>query len=57
LFDLAWDLTGTEFGRRGVQFERYGGGDPVRVTAGGYLGYDKRRCFDLVERALEGVRE
>jgi anthranilate 3-monooxygenase (FAD)/4-hydroxyphenylacetate 3-monooxygenase len=52
LYNVAWDLAGEAFGQRGVQFERYGGGDPMRVTAGGYLGYDKSRCIGLVERAM-----
>jgi anthranilate 3-monooxygenase (FAD) / 4-hydroxyphenylacetate 3-monooxygenase len=52
LFNLAWDLTGDAFGQRGVLFERFGGGDPMRVAAGGYLGYDPSSCFALVDRAL-----
>ena len=51
LYKLAWDLCGDAFGRA-VQYERYYAGDPVRVLAGNYLGYDKADCFRLVDRAL-----
>jgi anthranilate 3-monooxygenase (FAD)/4-hydroxyphenylacetate 3-monooxygenase len=53
LFKLAWDLCGDAFGIRQMQYERYYAGDPVRTTAGNYLGYDFRdECERLVERAL-----
>ena len=52
LYKLAWDLCGDAFGQRAVQYERYYAGDPVRVLAGNYLGYDKADCFRLVDRAL-----
>jgi 4-hydroxyphenylacetate 3-monooxygenase oxygenase component len=54
LFKLAWDLTGTQFGQRMLQYERYYAGDPVRVGAGYYLNYDVAELLALVRRALEG---
>jgi len=56
LYKLAWDLCGDAFGQRAVQYERYYAGDPVRVLAGNYLGYDKTDCFRLVDRALTLAR-
>ena len=40
MFKLAWDATGTQFGQRMLQYERYYAGDPVRVGAAYYLDYD-----------------
>jgi 4-hydroxyphenylacetate 3-monooxygenase oxygenase component len=53
LFKLAWDVTGTEFGQRMLQYERYYAGDPVRVGAGYYLDHDVAPLLALVRRALE----
>jgi anthranilate 3-monooxygenase (FAD)/4-hydroxyphenylacetate 3-monooxygenase len=53
LFKLAWDLAGDAFGMRQLQYERYYAGDPVRILAGNYLGYDKSACRALVRRALD----
>jgi anthranilate 3-monooxygenase (FAD) / 4-hydroxyphenylacetate 3-monooxygenase len=52
LYKLAWDLCGDGFGQRAVQYERYYAGDPVRLHAMNYLGYDKTDAFRLVDRAL-----
>ncbi len=52
LFKLAWDLAGDSFGARQLQYERYYAGDPVRVTAGSYLGCDDREIMRLVRDAL-----
>jgi len=49
---LAWDLCGDAFGQRAVQYERYYAGDPVRMFAMNYNGYDKTECFRLVDHAL-----
>jgi 4-hydroxyphenylacetate 3-monooxygenase oxygenase component len=54
LFKLAWDLTGDAFGQRIQQYVRYYSGDPIRNSAGFYLGYDKAAAFDTVDRALAG---
>ena len=54
LFKLAWDLTGTQFGQRMLQYERYYAGDPVRVGAGYYLGHDVGHLLAQVQRALKG---
>ena len=50
---LAWDATGTQFGQRMLQYERYYAGDPVRVGAAYYLGYDVAPLLAQVERALK----
>ncbi len=52
LFKLAWDLAGNSFGTRLLQYERYYAGDPVRITAGNYLGCDDREMMKLVGEAL-----
>ncbi|MDT7777060.1 MAG: anthranilate 3-monooxygenase / 4-hydroxyphenylacetate 3-monooxygenase [Pseudonocardiales bacterium] len=52
LYKLAWDLCGDGFGQRAVLYERYYAGDPVRLYAMNYLGYDKTDAFRLVDRAL-----
>jgi len=54
LSKLAWDLTGTQFGQRMLQYERYYAGDPVRVGAGYYLGHDVEHLLAQVQRALKG---
>jgi 4-hydroxyphenylacetate 3-monooxygenase oxygenase component len=52
LSKLAWDVTGTQFAQRMVQYERYYAGDPVRVGAGFYLMQDVGPLLQVVERAL-----
>ena len=52
LFKLAWDLTGSSFAQRLLQYVSYYSGDPLRLTAGYYLAYNKQPLFDLVARAL-----
>ena len=54
LFKLAWDLTGDAFGQRVRQYVKFYSGDPVRNTAGFYLGYDKTVFSDTVDRVLAG---
>jgi len=56
LFKLAWDATGDSFAQRMAQYVRFYSGDPIRLTAGFYMQYDKRELLELVERAL-GRRE
>jgi anthranilate 3-monooxygenase (FAD)/4-hydroxyphenylacetate 3-monooxygenase len=56
LFKLAWDVTGESFAQRMAQYVRFYSGDPIRLTAGFYMQYDKAPLFELVERAL-GRRE
>jgi aromatic ring hydroxylase len=53
LSKLAWDVTGTQFGQRMLQYERYYAGDPVRVGAGYYLDYDVAPLLAQVQRALK----
>jgi len=52
LAKLAWDATGTQFGQRMLQYERYYAGDPVRVGASLYMRHDVDELMRLVERAL-----
>ncbi len=56
LFKLAWDATGETFGQRMAQYVRFYSGEPIRLTAGFYMQYDKAPLLELVERAL-GRRE
>jgi aromatic ring hydroxylase len=56
LFKLAWDATGETFAQRMAQYVRFYSGDPIRLTAGFYMQYDKAPLFEIVERAL-GRRE
>jgi len=56
LFKLAWDVTGETFAQRMAQYVRFYSGDPIRLTAGFYMQYDKAPLLELVERAL-GRRE
>ncbi len=55
IFKLAWDVTGTQFAQRMVQYERYYAGDPVRVGAAYYLDHDVAPLLAMVERALGGA--
>lgn len=57
IFKLAWDVTGTAFAQRVQQYVTYYSGDPIRITAAFYLGYDKQPLFDIVERALGNIDE
>ena len=52
LFKLAWDVTGESFAQRMAQYVRFYSGDPIRLTAGFYMQYEKEPLFELVERAL-----
>jgi 4-hydroxyphenylacetate 3-monooxygenase oxygenase component len=54
IFKLAWDATGTQFGQRMLQYERYYAGDPVRVTAAYYAAFDVKPLLAMVQRALAG---
>lgn len=50
----AWDVVGNAFGSRQVLYERFLSGDPVRLTAGRYLSYDKE---PLMERVRDFLRQ
>jgi aromatic ring hydroxylase len=52
LFKLAWDVTGSAFAQRMTQYVTFYSGDPVRLTAAFYVGYDKEPLTDIVDRAL-----
>ncbi|MFI5888290.1 4-hydroxyphenylacetate 3-hydroxylase family protein [Streptomyces sp. NPDC051554] len=52
LLKLAWDATGSAFGQRQMQYERYHSGDPVRLAAAQYSGYDTSPLLETVNRAL-----
>lgn len=49
---LAWDATGTQFGQRMLQYERYYAGDPVRVAATLYMRQNADELMAMVKRAL-----
>jgi 4-hydroxyphenylacetate 3-monooxygenase oxygenase component len=53
LSKLAWDVTGTQFAQRMLQYERYYAGDPVRLGAAFYLMQDVEPLLKIVDRALE----
>ena len=53
IFKLAWDATGTQFGQRMLQYERYYAGDPVRVAAGYYMDHHVEPLLAMVKRALD----
>src|SRR5437773_7980808 len=55
-FKAACVSTGQSFGQRVSACVRYYSGDPIRLTAGFYMQYDKAPLLELVERAL-GRRE
>jgi len=52
LSKLAWDATGTQFGQRQLQYERYYAGDAVRTGASIYTMSDQASLRAVVERAL-----
>src|SRR5579863_387349 len=52
LSKLAWDATGTQFGQRQLQYERYYAGDPVRTGASIYTMSDQTSLLAAIERAL-----
>jgi 4-hydroxyphenylacetate 3-monooxygenase oxygenase component len=52
LYKLAWDATGTQFGQRMLQYERYYAGDPVRLAASYYNDSNLGPLLDMVKRAL-----
>jgi aromatic ring hydroxylase len=52
LAKLAWDATGTQFGQRMLQYERYYAGDPVRTGATLYQRGNSDELIALVQRAL-----
>jgi 4-hydroxyphenylacetate 3-monooxygenase oxygenase component len=54
LAKLAWDATGTQFGQRMLQYERYYAGDPVRVAATLYQRQNVDELMRLIGRALSG---
>ncbi len=52
LSKLAWDATGTQFGQRQLQYERYYAGDPVQMGASIYTVQNHAALLALVDRAL-----
>ncbi|MGA2941620.1 MAG: 4-hydroxyphenylacetate 3-hydroxylase N-terminal domain-containing protein [Xanthobacteraceae bacterium] len=57
LSKLAWDATGTQFGQRQLQYERYYAGDPMQTGASIYHSQDHSTVLAAVERALNLPRE
>ncbi|HWP34136.1 MAG TPA: 4-hydroxyphenylacetate 3-hydroxylase N-terminal domain-containing protein [Thermodesulfobacteriota bacterium] len=54
LLKLAWDLVGTEFGGRQLQYELFYAGAPFIVRHRTYRAHDWRRATRLVDRCLAG---
>ncbi len=52
LLKLAWDLIGTEFGGRQMQYEMFYAGAPFITQARNYMAYDWKRPGRLVEECL-----
>jgi 4-hydroxyphenylacetate 3-monooxygenase oxygenase component len=57
LSKLAWDATGTQFGQRQLQYERYYAGDPVQLGASIYHAQDHTALMATVDRALNLASE
>jgi len=55
LLNLAWDLTGTDFGQRQLAYECFHSGDPMRIAAGHLHSFDKTTMMSSVDRALEAA--
>src|SRR4029450_13094585 len=55
-FKLGGGARGESFAQRMAQYVRFYSGDPIRLTAGFYMQYDKAPLLEIVERAL-GRRE
>lgn len=53
LSKLAWDVTGTQFGQRILQYERYYAGDPVRLGAAYYLAHDVEPLLAYVDKVFD----
>ncbi len=55
LFQLGWDLIGSQLGARHQLYERYYAGDPVRMYANQYVQADKKRLtkpvWDIIRRS------
>ncbi|MEK7414874.1 MAG: 4-hydroxyphenylacetate 3-hydroxylase N-terminal domain-containing protein, partial [Planctomycetota bacterium] len=54
LFKLAWDLMGTEFGGRHLQYEMFYAGAPYIAKANAYRNYGYGEPLGIVERFLSG---
>lgn len=54
LFKLVWDLVGSEFASRHLQYEMFYAGAPFIVKQRMYLNYDFDRAAALVDAALAG---
>lgn len=55
LLNLAWDVSGTDFGQRQLAYESFHSGDPMRIAAGHLNSFNKANMYDSVDRALEGI--
>ncbi|SIT92590.1 4-hydroxyphenylacetate 3-monooxygenase, oxygenase component [Edaphobacillus lindanitolerans] len=53
IFRLAWDLTMSSFGMRGMQYERYFFGDPIRIASILYDEYPKEPYVKAVKEFLQ----
>lgn len=52
IFKLAWDIIGTEFGGRHLQYELFYGGAPFAVRGYAYRNYDFTETVEMVENCL-----
>lgn len=52
LLNLAWDISGTEFGQRQAVYEMYHAGDPMYIAADHYQTFKKSHMDEMVERAI-----
>jgi 4-hydroxyphenylacetate 3-monooxygenase len=52
LLNLAWDLTGADFGQRQKVYEYFHAGDPMRIAAGHFRAADQHRLRAVARRAL-----
>lgn len=55
LLKLIWDMIGSEFAGRHLQYEMFYAGDPSVVHMRSFAGYDWDRATSLVDRCLEMI--
>ena len=55
LFRLAWEIAGSTWGSRQVLYERFFSGDPVRLSAARFMGYDTQPYKERVRQFLDAA--
>jgi 4-hydroxyphenylacetate 3-monooxygenase/anthranilate 3-monooxygenase (FAD)/4-hydroxyphenylacetate 3-monooxygenase len=53
LLKLGWEIAGSAFGQRQLQYERYHAGDPVRIAAGLYTAHDNAAWRNAVNELVK----